>query len=146
MLFMTKIRVSIGLTVSVIAILLFISSICAAESRQMSPDEYKNMVNSLGNQNKDILNKQAAQQYNSQKNVQKPVPAVTTEKPDTTDVNNTPVVQTPAPAIPVTTPTSPAQSGTVHTQQPFTGFGNPNNKDQNNNSPGDKSTGWKIQY
>lgn len=135
-------------------LLMLFSCDSLANQRPMTAEEYKNMVNNLGKQNKDSLSKEVSQQYNAQKPLQTTAPTVTTDKASANQ-NNTSITQSPAqnlgattPAQPVPTVTPAPQPGSPQTQQAFTGFGNPNEKNssQNHHSSDDQSGVWKIQY
>jgi len=138
----------------------------------LSPDEYKNMVNTLGKQNQDDLTNTVKQQLATQpKSVAPSVPSpppVTNQTSTETSVTETPPPQpvtttppppvapvtteqpsaTPTPSYPTTTTTPPAAPQKTPENQPYTGFVNPNNNttNQNTNSSSDQSSGWKVQY
>ncbi len=89
----------------------------------MSPDDFKNMVNTLGQQNLNALSEQTKQML-------KPTPQAGMNQPN--NANQAAVSQTagasanPQPPITSTT-TLPSYTTQPSQQQGYTGFGNPNN-------------------
>lgn len=156
--------------------LVFLHTVANAQSQSiapMSPQEYRSMVNSLSNQNQNNLSQQVTQQYGPPSSATidtTPTAPIPINQPSTSTIQpaesvaapipNTPVNPTPVPPPPPTTvrPTTSTPPSSLSTpsslapqNQPYTGFGKPNDANNNKNSSSSGSTssgssGWNIRY